>query len=86
MRPGWIRSTPTLAFGALGLILSLGLLRAAIREGLLQSATLAEVLVPAIGGLAGAVMSLILMSDSVGRDRRSRPEAKSHPATTRRVR
>lgn len=69
------RPVGALAFGALGFVLSLGLLVGLIDGRILARATGQEVVLAAVGSIAAAAMSVVVLSDSVGLRRRSRQAA-----------
>jgi hypothetical protein len=72
------RSGPPLAFGALGLLLSLGLLAGMVDGTFLARAASLETLLAVAGALAAAAMSAVTLWDSIGLGRgpRHRPKEK----------
>jgi hypothetical protein len=65
------RPVAALVFGGLGFVLSLGFLLGIVDGTLLARATARELVVAAVGGVAAAAMSVVILSDAVGLRRRS---------------
>jgi uncharacterized membrane protein YadS len=70
------RSGPTLGFGVLGLVASFGLLFGVVDGKILTAGTNTELLVAVASAVAGAAMSIVILSDSMDLKRRARHSAK----------
>jgi len=67
---------PPLAFGSLGLVVSVGLLLALVEGRVFAQASPHENVLVAFGAIAAAAMSIVVLMDAAGPRRRRRRQAR----------